>query len=122
MVYLHDVVTRQFSQLDMDKKRVMYMQTDMTTASDTLELVASIPDSMAVVLGLELNVSVEPLLRLGNFTPIAGMKNKITLDVLDATPLAKLTSSNPGYQVSAFIKMYLQSHITLCETYKLQQR
>jgi hypothetical protein len=27
------------------------------------------------------------------------MKNKITLDVLDATPLAKLTGSNPGYQV-----------------------
>ena len=103
MVYLHDVATRQFSQLDMDKKRVMYMQTDMTTASDSLELSASIPDSVAVVAGLELNVSVEPLLRLGNFTPIAGMKNKITLDILDATPLAKLTSSNPGYQVRAVI-------------------
>jgi chondroitin sulfate proteoglycan 4 len=99
MVYLHDVATRQFGQLDVDKKHVMYMQTDMTTASDSLELLAWLPDSDTLVPGLELNVSVEPLLRLGNFTPITGMRNKITLDVLDATPLAKLTSSNPVYQV-----------------------
>ncbi|XP_069672310.1 chondroitin sulfate proteoglycan 4 [Periplaneta americana] len=99
MVYLHDVATRQFGQLDVDKKRVMYMQTDMTTPSDSLELVAWLADSDATVPGLELNVSVEPLLRLGNFTPIAGLRNKITLEVLDATPLAKLTSSNPIYQV-----------------------
>jgi chondroitin sulfate proteoglycan 4 len=99
MVYLHDVATHQFGQLDVDKKRVMYVQTDMTTASDSMELLARLPNTETTVHGLELNVSVEPLMQIGNFTPIAGMKNKITLDVLDATPLAKLTGSNPGYQV-----------------------
>jgi chondroitin sulfate proteoglycan 4 len=99
MVYLHDVATRQFGQIDLDKKHVMYMQTDMTTGSDSLELLAWLPNTDTVVSSLELNVSVEPLLRKGNFTPIAGLKNKITVDVLDATPLAKMTSSNPGYQV-----------------------
>jgi chondroitin sulfate proteoglycan 4 len=99
MVYLHDVATRQFGQLDVDKKRVMYVQTDMTTASDSMELLAWLPDSDTLMPGLELNVSVEPLLRMGNFSPVAGMRNKITLEVLDATPLAKLTGSNPGYQV-----------------------
>jgi chondroitin sulfate proteoglycan 4 len=99
MVYLHDVATQQFGQTDVDKKRVMYMQTDMTAGSDSLQLLAWLPNTDTLVPGLELNVSVEPLLRKGNFTPIAGLKNKITLDVLDATPLAKMTSSNPGYQV-----------------------
>jgi chondroitin sulfate proteoglycan 4 len=64
-----------------------------------MELLAWLPDTDTIVPGLELNMSVEPLMQMGNFTPIAGMRNKITLDVLDATPLAKLTSSNPGYQV-----------------------
>lgn len=99
MVYLYDVATRQFGQPDVDKKRVMYVQTDMTKASDSMELLAWIPDTETIVPGLELNISVEPLVQMGNFTPIAGMRNKITLDVLDATPLAKLTGSNPEYQV-----------------------
>lgn len=99
MVYLHDVATRQFGQRDVAKKQVMYVQTDMTTESDSMELLAWLPDTETIVPGLELNISVEPLMQMGNFTPIAGMRNKITLDVLDATPLAKLTSSNPGYQV-----------------------
>jgi chondroitin sulfate proteoglycan 4 len=99
MVYLHDMATYQFGQLDVDKKHVMYMQTDMTTGNDSLELLAWLPNSDTLVPGLELNVSVEPLLQKGNFTPIAGLRNKITLDVLDATPLAKMTNSNPGYQV-----------------------
>ncbi|XP_068083524.1 chondroitin sulfate proteoglycan 4 [Anabrus simplex] len=99
MIYVHDVATKEFGQLDLDSKRVMYMQTDMTTASDSFEVSAWLPEGTAVVNGLEVKVNVEPLLRIGNFSPIAGTKTRISLDVLDATPLAKLTNSNPSFQV-----------------------
>lgn len=73
------------------------MQTDMTTPSDSLALVGWLPNGPVV--GLELNISVEPLLRMGNFSPTAGVRNRLTLRVLDASPLAKLTNSNPIFQV-----------------------
>ncbi|XP_063215529.1 chondroitin sulfate proteoglycan 4 isoform X2 [Bacillus rossius redtenbacheri] len=96
-LYVREVSTGSFSQQDLESKAVMYMQTDMTTANDSLEVICSLGDTKSG--GLEIKVMVTPLLRLGNFTPFSGARNKLTLDVLDATPLAKWTNSNPVFRV-----------------------
>ncbi|GLH14437.1 Uncharacterized protein GBIM_18836, partial [Gryllus bimaculatus] len=98
-IYVNNAAATEFTQVDLDNRRVIYMQTDMTTASDTFEVSAWVPGGGIPVMGIEVNVSVEPFMKIGNFSPIAGTKTRITLDVLDATPLAKLTNSNPNYQV-----------------------
>ncbi|XP_046998026.1 chondroitin sulfate proteoglycan 4 [Schistocerca americana] len=103
-VYVHDSPAREFSQADLDAKRVMFMQSDMTAESDAFQLRAWLPDGASgapavVVDGIDVEVSVEPLVRIGNFTPTAGAKNRLGLHALDATPLAKLTNSNPTYLV-----------------------
>jgi chondroitin sulfate proteoglycan 4 len=81
------------------------MQTDMGTSSDSLELSAWVPLAGAggvagpSVAGLTLNVSVVPLVRVGVFSPIAGMKTRLDLAALDASQLAKVTGSDPVYRV-----------------------
>lgn len=98
-VYLRDLSVSTFGQADIDRRQVMYMQTDMTTSSDTFTVVAWLPGTDVTSEEHHVNVTVEALLVRGNFTAIAGAKNRLGLDILDATPLAKLTNSNPTYEV-----------------------
>jgi chondroitin sulfate proteoglycan 4 len=98
-IYLRDVAVQTFGQNDVDHRHVMYMQTDMTTSTDTFAVIGWLPGTDVTSREHHLNVTVEPLLLRGNFTAIAGTKNQLGLGVLDATPLAKLTNSNPTYEV-----------------------
>ncbi|XP_052121677.1 chondroitin sulfate proteoglycan 4 isoform X2 [Frankliniella occidentalis] len=88
-----------FSQADVEAGRVLYMQTDMTASSDAMELSAWVPSRPASVPALVLNVTVVPLVRLGLFSPIAGLKTRLDLSALDASQLAKVTGSDPVYRV-----------------------
>lgn len=100
VIYVDDVAASWFRQSDLNGRRVMYMQTDMTTHSDVFELGAYfLLEDTPNVTGLIVNVSVEPLIKLGKFTPFAGTKTKLTTDALDASPLAKLTNSDPVYTI-----------------------
>ncbi|KAK3912268.1 Chondroitin sulfate proteoglycan 4 [Frankliniella fusca] len=94
-----DRPTWSFSQADVEAGRVLYMQTDMTASSDALELSAWVPSRAGGALALTLNVTVVPLVRLGLFSPIAGMKTRLDLSALDASQLAKVTGSDPVYRV-----------------------
>nr|CAD7456886.1 unnamed protein product [Timema tahoe] len=96
-LFVREVATNIFSQLELEAKTVMYMQTDMTTANDSFQMQASLGGM--IMEGLEIRVVVTPLLSLGNFTPLAGTRNKLGLHVLDASPLAKWTNSNPTFRV-----------------------
>ena len=95
-------------QADVEAGRVLYTQTDLAASSDSLELAAWMPLPLSGgegagggprVPGLTLNVSVVPLLRLGVFSPIAGLKTRLDLSALDASQLAKVTASDPVYRV-----------------------
>lgn len=100
VIYVGDVETNTFRQADLNARRVMYMQTDMTTHSDSFELSAMFPlEDSPNVTGLHVNISVEPLVKFGKFYPMAGTKTKLTTEHLDASPLRKLTSSDPVFKV-----------------------
>lgn len=90
-----------FGHSDLLLLNVLYKQTDMSVPSDTFQVNAFIRGiyNGPFYPGLWLNVSVQPLIKYGNFHPISGMKTKLDVSVLDATLLAKLTDSNPTYKI-----------------------
>ncbi|CAB3369577.1 Hypothetical predicted protein [Cloeon dipterum] len=100
-LYLRDAIVGSFGQSDVDTRRIIYVQTDMTTSSDQFELTAWFPGTDVQSVACRINVTVEPLLvRSRNVNAVAGAKNRLGLDVIDATPLAVLTSSNPVYEIA----------------------
>lgn len=86
-----------FTQNDLKLRKVTYVQTDFSVAADAFELEATLVDSR--VRNLWVNVSVEPFLKMGSFSPVMGAKTCINGDILNARALAKLTNSNPTYTI-----------------------
>lgn len=97
VLYVRDGAAVTFKQTDLLSKSVMFMQTDMTVSNDSLELSARL--SGFEQQRIRVDIRVAPLVIMGPMTALAGEKNQITLRHMDATPLAKLTSSNPVYTV-----------------------
>ncbi|KAJ8970004.1 hypothetical protein NQ314_001433 [Rhamnusium bicolor] len=89
-----------FTYVDLISEKVMYLQTDMTTANDSFQVFGEI-SSGNTSLGSEVEVviSVQPFMHIHNFTIKAGKMTRLSLHALDATPLAKLTNSNPRYTI-----------------------
>ena len=87
-----------FSQSNIDREEVVYLQTDMSLANDSF--VADITNQDNRLPGLLFNITVRPLVRqevpfvaaIDNATPITSRH-------LDATKLAGLTNSNPVYYI-----------------------
>ncbi|CAH0562469.1 unnamed protein product [Brassicogethes aeneus] len=101
VLYVKDNPVTSFTHEDIRDVSVMYLQTDMTTANDTFKVFGEIKSGDASY-GNEIEVfmKVQPLMQIHNFTVLAGELNKLTLNVLDATPLTKLTlNSNSRYTV-----------------------
>ncbi|XP_029050257.1 chondroitin sulfate proteoglycan 4 isoform X1 [Osmia bicornis bicornis] len=86
-----------FKQTDLLSKSVMYMQMDMTVSNDSLELTARLSGFEQKHIRIE--IKVVPLMIINSMTALADEKTRITLQHMDATPLAKLTSSNPLYTI-----------------------
>ncbi|KAF5300206.1 hypothetical protein FQA39_LY11240 [Lamprigera yunnana] len=100
MIYVKDAPSALFKQTELDNAQVMYMQTDMTTSNDTVKVYVGVNvanSSMGDV--VEVIIKVQPLMQIRNFTVLSGTSNRLTINVLDATPLAKLTNSNPRYSI-----------------------
>lgn len=55
--------------------------------------------TIAQITNIEVNVEVQPLMQISPLAVLMGDKTRISLRSLDATPLAKLTSSNPTYRI-----------------------
>lgn len=91
-----------FSQSDLDSQNVVYIQTNMTAANDSFRIHAEIVAGNTSVGGeVQIEMRVQPLMQVGNFTALVGASNRISLHALDATPLARLTNSTPRYTVTA---------------------
>ncbi|KAK9890480.1 hypothetical protein WA026_010562 [Henosepilachna vigintioctopunctata] len=100
VLYVRNTPSNQFSQTDLERENVMYLQSDMTTANDSFGLVGEIlSGNTSFSSEIPVYIRVQPLMQLKNFTAVTGEYNKITLHVLDASSLAKLTNSNPRYTV-----------------------
>lgn len=98
-IYLNDNTPTGFTHLDLESNKVLYMQSDMTTSSDAFEIIASVPYMMAS-LAIEIKIIVQPFMTVGNLKVDTYDKSKITINTLDATLLAKLTGSNPVYNIT----------------------
>lgn len=96
-LYVRDDAPVTFKQADLQSKSVMFMQTDMTVSNDSLELSAQLSGFEQE--RIRVNIRVVPLMITNPMIASAGEKNRITLRYMDATPLAKLTSSNPLYTI-----------------------
>lgn len=100
LLYVKDRKSNRFNQENLDENEVMYMQRDMTTANDSFRVFVGIFHGNTSSGGdVDIHVKVQPLMQMGNCTVLAGEINKLSLHILDATPLAKLTSSNPKYTI-----------------------
>lgn len=99
VLYVKDTSSNEFSYSDLFMKNVIYMQTDMSSANDTFQLFIGISSERNIGSRIEIIVKVQPLMQTGNLSAISGSKIKFGLSILDATPLAKLTSSNPKYSL-----------------------
>lgn len=97
VLYVRDLPAVTFKHLDLLSKSVVFMQTDMTVSNDSLELSAYL--SGFEVKNIHIDIKVEPLMIMNPLVTLAGEKKKLTLQYLDATPLATLTNSNPIYTV-----------------------
>lgn len=100
LLYVRDEKSSKFTYRDVAEKNVMYMQRDMAAANDSFAVFAgmftgntSIGDVINIV------VIVQPLMQIGNLSVLTGETHRLSLSVLDATPLAKLTNSNPRYHI-----------------------
>ncbi|XP_056646513.1 chondroitin sulfate proteoglycan 4 [Diorhabda sublineata] len=92
-----------FSYADLINNKVMYLQTDMSVTNDSFEV------NGAICLGnnsfgdsIEVFIKVKPFMHIHNFTVKTGETNRLTLNSLDASPLAKLTNGNPRYTILSF--------------------
>lgn len=97
VLYVRDAAAATFKQNDLLSKSVMFMQTDMTVSNDSLELLARLSGFEQKHIRVE--IKVIPLMIMHSMTALAGEKTRITLQYLDATPLAQLTISNPLYTI-----------------------
>ncbi|XP_031770983.1 chondroitin sulfate proteoglycan 4 [Apis florea] len=97
VLYVRDGAAVSFKQTDLLSKSVMFMQTDMTVSNDSLELTARL--SGFEQKRIRIDIKVVPLMIINPMIALAGEKTRITLQYMDATPLAKLTSSNPIYTI-----------------------
>lgn len=98
VVYVRDEAVVGFRHTDLLQKSVMFMQKDMTVSNDSLEIAAQVSDFETKSVLLE--VKVEPLMIVNEMIAIAGESNRLDLKHMDATPLAKQTSSNPVFTIT----------------------
>ncbi|XP_015604510.1 chondroitin sulfate proteoglycan 4 [Cephus cinctus] len=98
VLYVRDVEAASFRQSDLLSKSVVFMQTNMSVANDSLELSAQV--SGFHLRNIHVEIKVVPLMIMKPMIILTGERNKLTLQYLDATPLAQLSSSNPTYQIT----------------------
>lgn len=98
-LYLRDTLVTSFRHADLLSKSIIFMQVDMTVSNDSFELVAQLSDFR--VENIVIEIKVKPLMTVIKPMFVYEEKaNRITLQNMDATPLAELTSSNPQYIIT----------------------
>lgn len=94
-----------FTYADLTSEKIMYLQMDMTTANDSFHVYGEISaGNTSFGSDIEVIIKVQPFMQIYNFTTKAGETSRLTLHALDATPLAKLTNSNPNYTIISLPK------------------
>uniref|UniRef100_A0ABD2VZ75 Laminin G domain-containing protein n=1 Tax=Trichogramma kaykai TaxID=54128 RepID=A0ABD2VZ75_9HYME len=89
----------EFRHSDLQSKSVLYVQQNMSASNDSLELTARV--SQYEVRNLRLAIRVVPLMIASpSLEVVAGERTKLSVQYLDATPLAKLSRQDPSFFVA----------------------
>ncbi|TRZ00133.1 hypothetical protein DNTS_034625 [Danionella cerebrum] len=87
-----------FAQEDLQDGRVLYHMTDLTSPQDNFEFTVFTSESNLT--NQLVNITVRPLIHIGDNVRIPdGIPVKLRKDVLDATELASLSSSDPIFEI-----------------------
>ena len=90
--------TMHFTHTDLLSKSVVYVQKDMTASNDSFELTARVSDFE--LRNIHVPIRVVPLMITNPTMEVyAGDRTKLSIAYFDATPLAKLSGSDPAYKV-----------------------
>ncbi|KAK0091244.1 hypothetical protein PV326_003535 [Microctonus aethiopoides] len=103
VLYVRDAAIVKFKHTDLLSKNVVFVQTDMTASNDSFIISARLSD--IVMENIRINIKVTPLMIIRPMVVFAGEKNQITLQYMDATPLAEATNGNPIYRITIKSKM-----------------
>ena len=100
-VFVGETASNQFTKEDLLDGNVVYIQTDISSATDIIEIV--IYDTYNVIYNKKLKIEVKPRLTLSK-KPVqvnhkSGESIRLTLNDTDASDLATLTNSTPVYKV-----------------------
>lgn len=100
VIFKENNQTTQFSQEDLFRNHVMYLQFDTTASNDSFSLTGQVAiGNLTFKHEVKLYVEVKPFMHIHECFARPGKMIKLTQSFLDATPLAKLTGSNPRYTV-----------------------
>ncbi|XP_030746194.1 chondroitin sulfate proteoglycan 4 isoform X2 [Sitophilus oryzae] len=98
VIFKENNQTTHFSQEDLYRNHVMYLQFDTTASNDSFRIIGQIViGNLTFKQEIELLVEVKPFMHIHDLTVMPGKLTKLTQSYLDATPLAKLTGTNPRY-------------------------
>ncbi|CAG9759266.1 unnamed protein product [Ceutorhynchus assimilis] len=112
VIFKENNKTDQFSQGDLLRNHVMYLQLDTTSSNDSFGLTGQIAiGNLTFKHDVTLFVEVKPFMHIHDCQVTAGKMTRLTQSILDATPLAKLTGSNPRYTIVTLP--------TFCQTRKI---
>lgn len=90
-----------FSQVDLLRNQVMYLQFDITASKDSFTLSGQITvGNLTFKQNVEMHVEVKPFMHIQDCFVKPGKVTKLSIKYLDATPLANLTGSNPRYTIN----------------------
>ncbi|KAL1493095.1 hypothetical protein ABEB36_011222 [Hypothenemus hampei] len=102
VIFKENNKTAKFTQEDLFRNHVMYLQFDTAASNDSFTLTGQIfIGNLTFKREVQLCVVVKPFMHIHDFHVKAGRVTKLTLNYLDATPLAKLTGSNPKYIINS---------------------
>ncbi|KAI5708933.1 hypothetical protein M8J76_006624 [Diaphorina citri] len=97
-IYVNEKKASGFTYPDLDAGNVLYMQTNMASYADLVQLEANILNLVRVE-RLYVNITVEPLINGTKFEPVSGVRNKLSTSVLNVDALAKVTNMNPVFRI-----------------------
>uniref|UniRef100_A0A8D8UW31 Chondroitin sulfate proteoglycan 4 n=1 Tax=Cacopsylla melanoneura TaxID=428564 RepID=A0A8D8UW31_9HEMI len=98
VLYVNEKKTNSFSYPDLEAGRVVYMQTNMASFSDMVELSGTVL-KLANLDRLFVNFTVEPLINLTKFEAVSGSRVKLSSSVLNVDELATLSHVNPVFRI-----------------------
>lgn len=97
-IYVSEKKADSFSYSDLEAGNVLYMQTNMASFADMLELECDVLN-LVTLEKLFVNITVEPLVNVTKFEPVAGLRNKISSEILNVDLLAALSNANPLFKI-----------------------